>query len=78
MPVQYVENYISTAPNTATSLSRTLAYMDKGRNIKSSMNVMTLAKQAGYTPSGFQIRALLAKMIPQCLKSVFMLSISCF
>ncbi|MGA8884120.1 MAG: sulfatase-like hydrolase/transferase [Acinetobacter sp.] len=48
MPVQYVENYISTAPNTATSLSRTLAYMDQGRNIKSSMNVMTLAKQAGY------------------------------
>ena len=43
-----MENYISTAPNTATSLSRTLAYMDKGRNIKSSMNVMTLAKQAGY------------------------------
>ena len=48
MPVQYVEHYVSTAPNTATSLPRTLAYMDKDRNIKSSMNVMTLANQAGY------------------------------
>lgn len=48
MPLQVVEHYIATAPNTVTSLTRTLALMDKNRDPQIAMNVVTLAKQAGY------------------------------
>lgn len=48
MPVTVIDHYISASANTATSLSRTLAYMDQDRHIHSSMNVVTLANQAGY------------------------------
>jgi len=48
MPVQVVDEYISASANTAPSLPRTLAYMDESRNIKISMNVVSLAKQAHY------------------------------
>lgn len=48
MPVTVVDDYVSTSANTATSLPRTLAYMDDKRHIRSSMNVVTLANQAGY------------------------------
>ncbi|MDQ8954183.1 sulfatase-like hydrolase/transferase [Acinetobacter rudis] len=48
MPVTVVDDYISTSANTATSLPRTLAYMDQDRHIQSAMNVVTLANQAGY------------------------------
>ena len=43
MPVTVVDDYVSTSANTATSLPRTLAYMDDKRHIRSSMNVVTLA-----------------------------------
>lgn len=48
MPVTVVDDYISTSANTATSLPRTLAYMDANRKIHSAMNVVTLANQANY------------------------------
>lgn len=48
MPVTVVDDYISTSANTATSLPRTLAYMDTDRNIHSAMNVVSLANQANY------------------------------
>lgn len=48
MPLTVVDEYISTAANTATSLPRTLAYMDADKNIHISMNVISLAKQAHY------------------------------
>lgn len=47
-PVEFVDHYISTAPNTATSLVRTLAYMDESHNIDIQRNVVTLANQAKY------------------------------
>lgn len=47
-PVTRVKQYISTAPNTATSLIRTLAYMNSQRDIDVGLNVVTLAKQAKY------------------------------
>ena len=48
MPLTIIDDYISTAPNTATSLTRTLAYMDEQRDIKIALNAVTLAKQAGF------------------------------
>lgn len=48
MPVTVVDEYISASANTAASLPRTLAYIDKDNNIQISMNVMSLAKQANY------------------------------
>lgn len=48
MPVTVVDDYISASANTATSLPRTLAYMDSDRNIHSAMNVVSLANQANY------------------------------
>lgn len=49
MPLTIVDQYISTAPNTVTSLSRTLAMVDqKNDDINIAMNVVSLAKQAKY------------------------------
>lgn len=48
MPVTVVDDYISASANTATSLPRTLAYVDGDKKIHSSMNVVTLANQANY------------------------------
>ena len=48
MPLTIVDDYISTAPNTATSLTRTLAYVGPQHEIKIALNAVTLAKQAGF------------------------------
>jgi len=48
MPLKVVDHYIATAPNTVTSLTRTLAKIDQDKNPQIAMNVVTLAKQAGY------------------------------
>lgn len=48
MPLTVIDEYISTSANTAPSLPRTLAYIDKDNNIHIAMNVMSLAKQAKY------------------------------
>lgn len=47
-PVKFIDHYVSAAPNTATSLVRTLAYMDENHDIDIKKNVVTLANQAGY------------------------------
>lgn len=49
MPLTVIDRYISAAPNTVTSLSRTLAMADQKTNdINIAMNVVSLAKQAKY------------------------------
>ena len=48
MPLDVVDHYIATAPNTVTSLTRTLTLVDQNREPQIAKNVVTLAKQAGY------------------------------
>lgn len=48
MPVHMIDHYISAAPNTVTSLTRTLALLDSNHEIDIAKNVVSLAKQAKY------------------------------
>nr|WP_227591510.1 phosphoethanolamine transferase [Acinetobacter sp. Marseille-Q1620] len=48
IPLTLIKHYVSAAPNTVTSLTRTLALIDKNKDINIGKNVISLAKQANY------------------------------